>query len=539
MKKALLTLFLTLSLAAFAQQDAWVYFTDKPNADTYLADPLTMLTQRSLDRRAAQNIPLDLKDVPISQDYINIISSTPGITVYAKSKWLNAVHVRGEAVDIEALENQSFVSSVDFADDSLDEDGNRPEAVYRPANFMKVQETMVDFPYGTSANQIEMLNGDQLHIQDYTGSGKIIAVMDAGFPGVDVLTAFERLRNGNHILGGYDFVNRISDIYTSNPHGTEVLSTMGGYIENQLIGTAPDAGYYLFITESNVDENPLEESLWVEAAEEADRLGVDIITTSLGYFHFVNPLYNYDYADMNGTKAFISRGADIAFTRGIIVVASAGNSGASATDPHITVPADAINVLAVGAVDADEQYGVFSSIGPSADGRVKPDVTAQGVQAIVVNSAGEVQGANGTSFSAPIIAGMAASFWQALPNKTNVEIVNLIKQSADHYNNPDAFYGYGIPDFGAAIAAAMGTDNLAAASYTMYPNPVRESLSIKANALPEHAEIFFFNAIGQKVSEQNLNAELSEINMQQLPHGVYFYKITANNFSASGKILKQ
>lgn len=539
MKKVILIVLLTFSAIASAQQDAWVYFTDKPNADTYLANPLTMLTQRALDRRAAQNIPLDLKDVPISDDYINTISNIPGITIHAKSKWLNAIHVRGEVAAIEALQNVSFVSAVDFADDSLDGGEGRPAPAHRPAAFQKAQETMADFPYGTSANQIEMLNGDQLHMQDFTGAGKIIAVMDAGFPGVNILTAFERLRNNNHILGGYDFVNRVSDFYTSNTHGTQVLSTMGGYIENQLVGTAPDADYYLFITESNVDENPLEESLWVEAAEEADRLGVDIITTSLGYFHFVNPAYNYDYADMNGTKAFMSRGADIAFSRGIIVVVSGGNSGANANDPHIAVPADAANVLAVGAVDADEEYAAFSSIGPSFDGRVKPDITAQGEQAIVVNSAGEIQAANGTSFSAPIIAGMTASLWQALPNKTNVQIVNLIKQSADRYNNPDTLYGYGIPDFAAAMGAVMGTADVNKVSYDIYPNPVKESLSIQMKTVPDHAEIFFYNTIGQKVFQQKLNTPLSEINLNQLPQGVYLYKITADNFSASGKILKQ
>ncbi|AWA30217.1 peptidase S8 [Flavobacterium magnum] len=538
MKKVILILFLTLSTALSAQQDAWIYFTDKPNAAGYLANPLSMLTQRSLDRRAAQNIALDVKDVPISQDYIDTVSSTPGVTVYARSKWLNAVHVRGTVADIQSLLDYTFVSAIDFADDTLDANGNRPAMAHRPASFLKAQETMVNLPYGNSQNQVAMLQGNQLHVDDYTGAGKVIAVLDAGFPGVDVLDAFSRLRNNNHILGGYDFVNRVPDFYTSNNHGTAVLSTMGAYVQDQIVGTAPDADYYLFITESNVDENPLEESLWVEAAEEADRLGADIITTSLGYFHFVNPAYNYDYSDMNGTKAFISRGADIAFTRGIVVVASAGNSGGSATDPHISVPADAFNVLAVGAVNATEQHAVFSSIGPSADGRVKPDVVAQGEQAIVVNSSGDIQGANGTSFSAPIIAGLTACLWQALPNKTNAEIVSLIRQSADHYNSPDAMFGYGIPDFAAAVTAA-GIEDEVLPLYAVYPNPVKETLSIKTENFSVPAVIVLYNATGQLVFKQQINAPLSQIDLQQLAQGIYLYKISADNVQATGRIIKQ
>ncbi|WP_298153629.1 S8 family serine peptidase [Flavobacterium sp.] len=537
MKKAILLLWLTLSAAAFAQQDAWVYFTDKPNADTYLANPLTMLSQRSLDRRTEQNIPLDLKDVPVSQDYINTLASQSGVTVYAKSKWLNAVHVRGEIADIQALTQLPFVASVDFADNAID-NGNSP-APNRPAAFQQKFETLADFPYGTSQSQINMLNGQQLHQQDYTGNGKVIAVLDAGFPGVDVLDAFARLRANGHILGGYDFVARSANFYTSNGHGTAVLSTMGGYIEDQLVGTAPDADYYLFITESNTDENPLEESLWVEAAEEADRLGVDIITTSLGYFHFVNPNYNYNYDDMNGTTAFITRGADIAFSRGIIVVASAGNSGASATDPHIGVPADGINVLAVGAVDADEVRAAFSSLGPSYDGRVKPDVSAQGQQTIIADSNGAIIAANGTSFSGPIIAGMTACLWQVFPDKTNAQIVGLIRQYADRFSSPDTFYGYGIPDFGAAMNSQLGIGNTSKEMFTVYPNPAGGQLYIRNNGTAMPSDLILYNAMGQQVVTLHFETDTTPVNLQQLPKGVYFYSITAGNNVTSGKILKQ
>ncbi len=340
---------LLVSAFGYAQEDAWVYFTDKPDTDSYLASPLTMLSQRALDRRAAQGIAVDQTDVPIHQAYIDQIAALGTVQVLAKSKWLNAIHVRGSQPDVSSLGNLSFVDHVQFADTSLNEAGKpRPQ---RANATSKTLETAEDFPYGNSANQIGMLSGEYVHQQGYTGSDKIIAVLDAGFPGVDVAQPFQRLRDNNKILGGYNFVDRIENVYTRSSHGTMVLSTMGGYTVDQLVGTAPDASYYLFITEDAPQENPVEESYWVEAAEMADSLGVDVINTSLGYFGYDNPNYSYTYENMDGQTSFIARGADIAFSRGMVVVVSAGNSGNSA-DPFISTPADAANVLTVGAVNA-------------------------------------------------------------------------------------------------------------------------------------------------------------------------------------------
>ncbi|MBF6608118.1 MAG: peptidase S8, partial [Flavobacterium sp.] len=284
-----LSLFALFFLAsAGAQEDAWIYFNDKPQAAFYLDNPLEMLSQRSLDRRTTQNIPLDFFDVPIEQSYIDQVAAT-AVTVMAKSKWLNAVHVRGVAADIYPLANLSFVASIDFADNALDSSDLSAISTSMAARPAAVQ---ADFQYGNSANQIEMLNGHLLHQQDFTGDGKIIAIMDAGFPQVDAAQPFQRLWDNGLILGGYNFVDGNNNIYSGNNHGTLVLSTMGGYAPNQLVGTAPDASYYLFITEDINSETPVEESYWVEAAEMADSLGVDVINTSLGYMYFDNPAYD-------------------------------------------------------------------------------------------------------------------------------------------------------------------------------------------------------------------------------------------------------
>ena len=527
-----------ISFSAIAQEDAWVYFNGKPNAQTFLDNPLTMLTQRSLDRRTTQGIALDIMDVPVHQSYINQVEAATGITVLAKSKWMNCVHVRGNTLqNIQALANLAFVSSIDYANPNL----NRPEANSTQVEKRKVNktmETLVNFNYGNSANQIQMLNGHLLHQQNYTGQGKIIAVMDGGFPGVDTAAPFARLRDNNKILGGYDYVNRDPNFYTGISHGTMVLSTMGGYVDGQLVGTAPDASYYLFITEDGNNEEPLEESLWVEAAEEADRLGVDIFNTSLGYTEFDNPAYNHTYEDMNGTTAFISRGVNAAFSRGIISVNSAGNSGNSDWF-YISAPADATYALTVAAVNASGNIASFSSHGPSFDGRVKPDVAAQGVASVLSNTDGDIVTANGTSFSGPITAGMVASLWQALPSKTNAELIQLIKESSSQYTNPDYEKGYGIPNYNQAlINATLGFVSNESKDFNIYPNPANDFITIQFPYSIENASIYVYNSLGQNVLEKKLSNNTSKISLEELESGVYIYKIEANNFSKTGKISK-
>jgi hypothetical protein len=537
MKKQYFILLLVSALG-FAQQDAWVYFNAKPNAQLYFDSPLKMLSQRALDRRTTQNIALDTKDIPMEPSYITQVKATTGITVLAKSKWLNAVHVRGSQTNLNALKTQPFVSKIDFADKSLNQSARIPKST-KMKRVKKSEKTKIDFAYGNAANQIQMLNGQVLHQQNYTGSGKVIAVMDSGFPGVDVAQPFQRLRDNNKILGGYNFVLRNSNFYSGDSHGTLVLSTMGGYKENSLVGTAPDASYYLFVTEDDNSENPVEESLWVEAAEKADSLGVDVINTSLGYFDFDNSSYDHTYSDMNGATTFMSRAAEIAFSCGMIVVASAGNSGTSAANPHIAVPADAVSVIAVGAVNSDKNRVSFSSIGPSFDQRIKPEVMAQGQSAVVSDQAGNIGLANGTSFSAPIMAGMIASLWQALPQKTNQQIRDIVLQSADKFGNPNNQLGYGIPNFAMALNNQLSSDSSILDEFIVYPNPTSDLIIMVLPAQFKTGTLFIYNTIGQIMIEQNIISTTPMISLKSLEKGLYFYKMESDNFSKSGKIIKQ
>jgi hypothetical protein len=384
-----------------------------------------------------------------------------------------------------------------------------------------------------------MLKGDLLHQQNYTGSGKIIAVLDSGFLGVDTAQPFQRLRDNNQILGGYDYVNKSTNFYAVDDHGTLVLSTIGGFTYGKLVGTAPDAQYYLYITEDVASENPVEESNWVEAAEEADRVGVDIITSSLGYFGYDNPNYSHTYSDMTGNSAFASKGANIAFSKGIIVVASAGNDGDNLTEKHIGVPAEALNVLAIGAVDSSRNYASFSSQGPSADGRVKPDVMAQGQASVLSDVSGTITTANGTSFSCPILAGMVACLWQALPTKTNQEIKQLITQSADRYASPTVQFGYGIPDFSLALANRLSVLDFSKNDFVVFPNPTSDSISVTLTKGFDTGTIILYTVLGQKVLEKKISSQSPVISIKSLENGTYLYKIESNRFSKSGKILKK
>lgn len=542
LKKLLCSVLFFVSIVTFAQEDAWVYFTDKPDATYYLANPLQMLSQRALDRRTVQGISLDVTDVPVSTTYVNQVAAATGITVMAQSKWMNAIHVRGTQTDIQALSALSFVDHIYYADHSFNSlTGNQTSSI--PTESSKVGkvkdkfEIEANFNYGNSFNQIQMLNGQYLHQQDYTGSGKIIAVLDAGFPGVDTAAPFQRLHDNNLILGGYNFPDANTNFYTRNSHGTNVLSTMGGYVDGQLVGTAPDAEYYLFITEDVNSENPVEESYWVEAAERADSLGVDVINSSLGYGTYDNDAYSYTYAMRNGQIGFASRGASMAFQKGIVCVISAGNEG-NDSEPHIGIPADADNILTVGAVNSAENHVSFSSIGNTADGRVKPDVCAKGASATISSTTGTITTASGTSFSSPILAGMVASFWSALPNLTAAEVIQFVKESADQYTTPDIYKGYGVPDFQLALTNALDVASFEQNKIRFYPNPVADLLTIQSIDIAE-GTIEIYNQLGQKVLTQHINNGTTQIPTYNWSSGIYFYDFSSNNGKLRGKLIKQ
>jgi len=518
-------------------EDAWIYFIDKPNAASYFANPLLMLSQRSLDRRDHQNIDLDIKDVPLHQPYVSQIENTDGITIISRSKWLNCLHVRGTQIDIEALDALPFVAFIDFASNAINTTRlNSPQKNNQKQDKLEVQ---TDFVYGNASNQIQMLHGDFLHQNNFTGTGMQIAVIDAGFTNVNTMGSFARIRNNNQILGTYNFIERQTDVYFRHYHGTMVLSTIAGYVENQFVGTAPDASFYLFISEDGNQEHPYEESLWVEAAEKADSLGVDVLNTSLGYTQFDRAEYNHTYEDLDGQTTFITRGSEIAFSRGMLLINSAGNEGSSSWH-YIGAPADAPSILSIGAVDASGNIAAFSSWGPTVDERVKPDVCAQGQGSAVINTSNNITSGSGTSFSGPILAGVATCFWQAFPDKTNAEIAQAIRESAHLYATPDDQYGYGIPNFETAFNT-MSQANLSSKDFVVYPNPVaaQQSLSIQIPQLQPKTFLKISNVNGQVLAVYEINISPYTFDLKNLSQGVYMISIQSNDTVFTQKLFIQ
>jgi subtilisin family serine protease len=538
MKQFIYTLlfFSTIFSVQAQTENAWVYFADKPNAAYFYSNPLEMISQRALKRRQIQNISPDIKDVPIYSDYINQIQNIPGISTLAKSKWLNCLHVQGTFEDIEALKNFTFVDSIDFANKSLN------KKIAQSKSYSKIQdklEVTVDFNYGNASNQIQMIHGDFLHQSNFTGTGMQVAVIDAGFINTNTMGAFSRIRTNNQILGTYNFISNSTDVYLNSSHGTMVLSTMAGYIENQYVGTAPDASYYLFITEDVTKEHPYEESMWVEAAEKADSLGVDVLTTSLAYSEFDIHEYNYSYADMDGETTFISRGAAVAFSRGMLVVNSAGNSGSGAWH-YIGAPADVPSVLSIGAVDANGIIASFSSWGPNANNILKPDVCTQGKAAVVVNTSNLISAVNGTSFSAPILAGSATCLWQAFPNKTNFEIAEMIRESAHLYENPtiDYQYGYGIPDFEMAYTG-LKLSELEFENIKIFPNPIsnNELLKIFISDLDSNTNLKIIDLNGKTLQQTQLSSKVNFLILNPISKGIYIVRIQNEKENYNQKII--
>jgi hypothetical protein len=556
MKKLLLFLLLTTFFQSYGQEDAWLFLKDKPNKATFLANPLTMLSQRALDRRNTQQVALDSLDVPVDETYYNQIKNETNITVLAKSKWLNAIHIQGEVADItNLLSTYSFINHIEFANKSLNANGKSTSKskIIVANHYNKLNESLTDFNYGEADNQIKMLKGDYLHEQGLTGGNQIIAIIDAGFPNVNTLGAFQRIRDNDQILGGYNFADRNTNFYTRSSHGTHVLSSIAGYIENEFVGTAPDAKFYLFISEIEETETVLEETLWVEAAERADSLGVDVINTSLGYTTYDNPNHSHTYADMDGKTTFITRGAEIGASRGLLLVNSAGNSGTSSWK-YIGAPADAPSVISVGAVDASGGIASFSSFGPTSDGRVKPEILGQGLSpALIDYQTDEItNSSSGTSFSSPIMAGLIAclngneGFLLKSSNNTADNLNTFLKQSlyesADKYNNPLDQYGYGIPNFEVALNSYMSVfsvDEKELDSFSIFPNPVQFEFIIDSkNINIKNFDFQIFNILGKKVFEKN-NLNSKTIDISFLESGIYMLKISKDNQHKTLKLIKK
>ncbi|MDO4165506.1 MAG: S8 family serine peptidase [Bacteroides sp.] len=439
--KSLLALsaFVLCVAGASAQQDTLKYrisLKDKAATEYSLTKPQEFLSTKAIERRKRQHLSVDSTDLPVCRKYIEAIRRQ-GVNIVVTGKWDNFVTVScNDSTLIQCIASLPFVRATEKV-------WMAPATTEIPTRDSLLNHPTVhpDTLYGAAYAQIHLSHADKLHEAGFKGQGMTIAVIDAGFHNADRITAMQNIR----ILGTKDFVNPGSDIYAYSGHGTSVLSCIGMNQPYQMIGTAPEASFWLLRSEDEASEHLVEQDYWAAATEFADSVGVDVINTSLGYYAFDDKSKDYRLRDLDGHYALMSRQASRLADKGIVLTCSAGNSGMGSWK-KITPPADADHVLTVGAVDVDGLLAPFSSIGNTTDGRVKPDVVAVGLNAEVMRTNGNLGKANGTSFASPILCGMVTCLWQACPKLTAHELIELVRRSGNRADCPDNIYGYGIPD---------------------------------------------------------------------------------------------
>lgn len=496
-----------------------IHFTDKKQTTFDLTSPQTFLSARSVERKDRFGIPIDSTDLPVNQVYIDSIANYFPVTYRFSSKWFNV-----GIFEIESTATLNDILDLGFVK------GAAAYPVLKTNDKDVQQESVVAVQktanaHGESYNQLEMIGLTQLHNWGYTGDGMRIAVLDAGFKNVNNIAPFNHLFP-SQIVHAWDVITQTTNIYHSglDSHGRQVLSILAARDSGEYIGSAPDAEYVLIRTEDVSSESLLEEWSWISGMEIADSLGVDVINTSLGYNTFDGGLNNHAYNDLDGNTTVAALGALVAARKGLALVVSMGNEGQG----RILTPADADSILAVGAADASGNYATFSSVGPAADGRVKPDVSAWGKSTRYIGSTGNVVSSNGTSYAAPIIAGAVACLWQQFPDLDAQTLLQAVRETGHQYSTPDSLLGYGIPNF---IQAGMNLNvepvgekkaDYAPSFEVVFSKDGRWMLRNRLNEL-QHIQIHAVN--GQHITNLALPAAgFLELDAGRLGYGVYLIK---------------
>ncbi len=539
----LLVLFSFSSIAQLSDLRYFIRFTDKNNSPYSVSTPSAYLSARAIQRRVNQNIAITLQDLPVNPQYIDSLIAH-GATVFNPSKWFNGITISvADSATLNDVMSLSFVQSVSHV---WRKGGNGKNKFETVSPFPLSQQRLVQteqtqsYSYGLGYNQIHLMHGEYLHDLGFHGEGMIISLLDAGFYDIQNNYVFDSLFADSRVLGTRDFVGGDTTVYDASSHGGEVLSCIASNIPDSLIGTAPKASFYLLMSEDEAHENIIEEYNWATAAEYADSAGTDVISSSLGYTTFDNFIFqgdtvpnpnNHTYNDMNGHTCPSSIAADIAVSKGILVLTSAGNSGGDIWH-YISAPSDGDSVLSIAAVMWNGFHAGFSSYGPSSDGDVKPNVAAQGEATIVSYPGGVIAGGSGTSFACPVLAGSATCLWQAHPSATSMEVHNAIQESANYFTAPNDSLGYGIPDFELAHQLLLGLEehSITQSSLIVFPNPVSDEIRFLLNS-QKHGTITveLYDEIGKEILSEEKNSDgihsmvLSE--KQSLSKGIYFLKV--------------
>ena len=526
-----------VSVSAVAQENRYlVFFKDKEGIPYTTDKPIEFLSQKAVDRRLEQGIDITSQDLPVRVTYVQGVEDA-GAEAFFTTRWLNGVLIHCDPTVLSAVESLPYVDRIEFVSPSpKSPSGGRRSFNLRRKNNQTGAET---------ENQLQMIGIDKMHEANYKGKGITIAILDSGFPGVHNSPAFQDIFSEGRFIENvsYDFVHHSSDVFQYDGHGTEVLSVIAAEIPDAFTGGAYEASFQLFITEDVPTEYRIEEYNWLFAAEKADSAGADIIHSSLGYYDFDDATMNYTQAQMDGKTTIVSRAAQWAADRGILVVTSAGNEGAIPSWRIITAPADAEDVLAIGAVNSTLMKTNSSSIGPSADNRIKPDLAALGAGVKVVKANGQISTSSGTSLAAPLVTSLAAGIMQRYPDLTNKEVIALLRQTSSQSSNPDNLLGYGIPNFQAVVNFQEQKPQTHA--FEIFPNPLLDdtlTISPIDPDLIDSCEIEILSAQGQLLVRGTVRFDwlnrTYKTDMSGLASGIYYIRVFYEKRRDTFKLVK-
>ncbi len=513
----------------------YVVFKDKQGTPYDLSYPQAFLSSKSIDRRIRLGISLLEEDLPVNPQYIQSVLALTGGSLHHTSKWFNSITLNLTSLDsLEQLNAVDSIAALSFVQEvKRFVVINSTQKAKRNVETDEIRSIGLNVPsqngYGLGFHQLNMVNTVLLHEAGFKGQSIDVGIFDSGWLGADQMRAFSHIREEGRLVKTRDFVSPLApNVFDKSAHGTYVWGIMAGVMQDQFMGAAPLANYYLFQTEDVDSEYRIEEDNWVAAAELADSLGLDVINSSLGYSLFDDTTMNYEYTDMDGQVSRASIAAEKLSKKGVIVVNSAGNSGNSPWY-FITAPADAEDILTVGAVDSLAKVAGFSSHGPTYDGRIKPNVSAMGVKTYYPFSDDKVGKGNGTSYSSPIIAGSVASLLSALKDYSPAAVRNTIEKTASLFPTYNFDLGYGIPDFWWAYHLLIENASLPSTQLDcIFPNPAKDVINVKTKGSPV-LSLRITNALGQPVSNIEWTSSwiknYVQLNIAQLPSGTYFLTI--------------
>lgn len=520
----------------------WIKLKDKNGTPYSISTPTAFLTQKAVQRRANQGIAIDQTDLPVTPSYISQIDNVTNVRVLYASKWLNAVAVQITSTVSSAINTAtSAINTFSFVQSTAPT--NKFKVILgkiedKPFAQEEFRTTAAPNYYGAAYWQNFQLRVDCIHYHGYKGQGMTIAVLDAGFRNVNTLAAFDSLRTRNGILGTRDFVAGGTSVYEDDAHGMSALSCMAAVVPSVMVGSAPQADYWLLRTEDVGSETPSEEYNWIRGAEFADSVGADILSTSLGYTTFDNVAYNHTYSGLNGKTYPMSIAATMAVRKGMFVLNSAGNDGSSAWQ-YIGVPADADSICTVGAIDSLYNVTSFSSKGPTSDGRIKPDLVARGGNACVASQFGGFTPANGTSFSCPILAGAVACFWQKHNTFSSYKVLDTLRRRATHGNTPNNSRGWGVPDM-CALPVGLINHEVSQMQFKLFPNPVKNKVKIEFSGLSmKETTIELFDVMGKKLSSEKVEELSYSLDMTGKAPGVYFVRVKNGDSDRVERLIKE